>query len=194
MTEESDSRPYQSVLHLKKKAVEQEIISPAPQQVQAVKKKAKEKKPGHASGKFGTRFLGQSIGTFLVGILLFGGFIYHQYYELGLLSVHQAAMTRGIAVIAFFVILVIEAFTDDLIQGVLAFFLPPYAFVYGLFFADTGPIRGLTLAMIVFLGAEVYFTPDDALFPKTTKTISEWIESGQQKLINPDKHEAGFNK
>lgn len=192
MSEKSDSRPYQSALRLKKKAVEQEIITPAPQQVQADKKKAKKKKPGRASGKFGMRFLGQSVGTFFIGMLILGGFLYHQVHDLGYLSLNQATMARGIAVIAFFVILVIEAFTEDLIQGVLALFLPPYAFVYGLFFADAGPIRGLTMAMLLFLGAEVYFTPDDALVPKTTSAISGWIDSGQQKLINPDKHEAGF--
>jgi hypothetical protein len=195
MSDKNDSLPHQSALRLKKKDVEPEIIAPAPHQVQPEKEKKKKKKPGNASGKFGMRFLGQSIGSFLVACLLFGGFIYHQVEGLGYLSTNQATMARGVTVIAFFVILVIEAFTEDMIQGVLSLFLPPYAFVYGLFFADAGPIRGLSMAMLLFLGAEVYFyeNMDDALVPKTTKAINEWIQTGQDKLINPDKHEAGFN-
>ena len=184
--------PEAPVLRLKKREVEEETILAPPPPSQKNNKKQQTKKPGHASGRFGIKFLGQSIGSFLVGILILGAFIYHQMNHLDILTSEQASMTRGIAVIAFFVILVIEAFTEDLIQGVLSLFLPPYAFVYGLLFADAGPIRGLTMAMLVFLGAEVFLTPDDALVPKTVSTLNGWIEGGQQKLINPDKPNAGF--
>lgn len=156
--------------------------------------KPKEPKPGKASGRFGLRFLGMSIGSFLFGSLIFGSFLYHQATGMTILTAQQADTARGVAVVAFFVILVIEAFTEDLLQGVLSFFLPPYAFVYGLFFADAGPIRGLTMAMILFLGAEMYFTPQNALVPKVSNTINEWIDSGQQKLINPDRPDAGFER
>lgn len=155
-------------------------------------RKEKTKKPAKASGKFGIRFLSMSIGSFLLGAAVFGAFLYHQVNGMDILTPHQATMARGIAVVAFFVVLVIEAFHEDMIQGVLSLFLPPYAFVYGLLFADAGPIRGLTMAMLVFLSAEIYFTPDDALIPNTVSTLNSWIESGQQKLINPDKPPAGF--
>lgn len=192
MNEPSDEEwsPAQSNLKLKHRKVEETIENP-PLPPQNVRKK-KAKKPGHESGRFASRFLSRSIGSFLFGILLFGAFLYHQVNELGILTDQQAAMTRGMTVAVFFVILVIEAFRVDILQGILSFFLPPYAFVFGLLFADAGPVRGLTMALLVFLGAEVYFTPEDALVPKTMTAINEFIESGQQKLINPDKEDAGF--
>lgn len=188
-----DWTPGESRLRLKSRKVEEEIrIPPPPPQKKGGKKKSKE--PGQASGRFGIRFLSMSIGSFLLAMMVFGSFLYHQVQHLDILTPQQAAMTRGITVVSFFVILVIEAFSEDMIQGVLSLFLPPYAFVYGLLFADAGPIRGLTMAMLVFLSAEVYFTPNDALVPKTFTAINEWIEAGQQKLINPEKMEAGFSK
>lgn len=177
-----------SSLRLKKREVEEEYIAPPP----PPENKRKKKKPGQASGRFGMKFLGQSIGSFLAGILVFGAFIYHQMNGLSVLTEQQAEMARGITLISFFVILVIEAFSEDLLQGVLSLFLPPYAFVYGLLFADAGPIRGLTMAMLVFLGAEIFLTPENALVPKTTSALNEWIDNTQQKLINPDKKDAGF--
>lgn len=182
-----------SPLRLKNRRVTEEIPNAAPPILSPSRKK-KTKLPGQASGRFGVKFLSQSIGSFLLGILILGAFIYHQINGLDILTPQQAIMARGITVIAFFVILVIEAFTEDLIQGVLSLFLPPYAFVYGLLFADAGPIRGLTMAMLVFLGAEVflYENKNDALVPKTFSAINAWIENGQQALINPDKADAGF--
>lgn len=159
-----------------------------------LEKKRKKMKPGGGSRKFGRRFLGQTLGSFLIAGLLFGAFLYHQAVGLELLTPEQAGLIRGVAVVAFLVILIIEAFTEDMLQGILCLFLTPYSFVYGLLFADAGPIRGLTAAMLVFLGAEVYFTPDQALVPHVTRTINEWIFTGQDRLINPDRPDAGFER
>ncbi|MDF3129173.1 hypothetical protein P0Y35_08205 [Kiritimatiellaeota bacterium B1221] len=185
--------PEPSSLRLKKRVEAEEYIAPPPTpEREKKKKKGKEKKAGQDAGRFGVKFLGQSIGSFLAGSLVLGTFLYHQINDLSILTPQQAEMARGIAFISFFVILVIEAFTEDLLQGVLCLFLPPYAFVYGLLFADAGPIRGLTMAMLVFLSAEMFLTPDNALVPKTTSALNEWIDNTQQKLINPGKKEAGF--
>lgn len=190
--EKNTWEPASSKLKLKSRKVEEEIFAPPPPPKKPAK--VKKAKPAKSSGKMSIRFLSMSIGSFIFGSLIFGAFIYHQANNLEILSPQQANMTRGIAVIAFFVILVIEAFQEDLIQGVVSLFLPPYAFVYGILFADAGPVRGLTMAMLVFLSAEVYFTPETALVPNTLSAINEWINAGQQKLINPDKPDAGFEK
>ena len=183
-----------SKLQLKSRKVEEVEVPHLPPAPAKKPKKEPTKNPAKSSGKLGIRFLSMSIGSFLLGSAVFGAFLYHQVNGLEILTPHQDTMARGIAVVAFFVILVIEAFHEDMIQGILSLFLAPYAFVYGLLFADAGPIRGLTMAMLVFLSAEVYFTPDDALVPNTIHTLNGWIESGQQKLINPDKPAAGFQK
>lgn len=198
MNDKQEEKPGESVLRLKPRMEQTPApvnAAPPPKKKKSKKsKKTKQPKPGKASGRFGMRFLGMSIGSFLLGAALFGSFLYHQATGMTILTEQQADTTRGIAVVAFLVILIIEAFTEDLLQGVLAFFLPPYAFVYGLFFADAGPVRGLTMAMVLFLGAEIYFTPQNALVPIVSNTINGWIDSGQQKLINPDRPEAGFER
>jgi len=134
-----------------------------------------------------------SIGMFLFAGALFGAFLYHQATGLEILTSGQAEMARGITMLSIWVILVVEAFSEDMMQGVLSIFLPPYAFVYGVFFADAGPIRGLTLALLVFLGGEMYFTPNNALVPKITNGVMAWVESTQEKLIQEDtRPDAGF--
>lgn len=159
------------------------------------KRKKREKKPGAASKKFGLRFLTQTIGSFCVGGLILGAFLYHQATGMEVLTPQQAQVARGIAIVSFMVILIIEAFTEDMMQGILSFFLLPYSFVYGLLFADAGPIRGLTVAVLLFLGAEMYFTPNDALVPTVADTVNGWVRAGQDKLIYPDgRPEAGFDR
>lgn len=197
MTEEDAQQEFLDQppkLQLKKRVVEEEEMIAPPPPPKKKQKKHSSTKPGKASGRFGMKFLGMSIGTFLVASAVFGLFLYHQVNGLTILTPKQADMTRGMTVVIFFGLLVVEAFSEDMLQGILSLFLPPYAFVYGLFFADAGPVRGLTMAMLLFLGAEVYVTPEDALVPNTVATLNEWVESGQQKLINPDKPNAGFNE
>ncbi|MGA0332434.1 MAG: hypothetical protein ACO3N7_00385 [Kiritimatiellia bacterium] len=193
MNDDSDQTwsPENSKLKLKSRKVEEELLSPTPP---PPPQQPKNKKPAKASGSFRVKFLSSSIGTCAIGCLILGAFLYHQVNGLEILTPEQAIMTRGIAVVAFFVLLVVEAFTEDMLQGILSLFLPPYAFIYGLLFADAGPIRGLTMAMVLFLSSEIYFTQDDALVLKSAATINEWIDSGQQKLINPDKPQAGYEK
>jgi hypothetical protein len=168
---------------------------PPPSKKAKKKKKGNKLKPAKESGKFSMRFMGQSIGSFFVGSLILGLFLYHQATGMEILTPQQANLGRGIAITSFVVILIIEAFTEDMMQGILSLFLLPYSFVYGLLFADAGPIRGLTVAVLVFFGAEMYFTPKNALVPQITKAVNGWIQSGQDKLIYPDgRPEAGFEK
>lgn len=199
MSEEyHENKTGESVLRLKPRTEQKPapVQAPPPPKTKKSKKRKepKQPKPGNASGRFGVRFLGMSIGSFLLGSAIFGSFLYHQATDMTILTEQQADTARGMTVVAFLVILIIEAFTEDLLQGVLALFLPPYAFVYGLFFADAGPVRGLTMAMLLFLGAEMYFTPQNALVPIVSNTLNGWIDSGQQKLIDPDRPEAGFER
>ncbi|WFB36499.1 hypothetical protein P3T73_01830 [Kiritimatiellota bacterium B12222] len=191
MTANTDMDPNASPLRLKNKH-NPDIVPEAERKKQHLSKASQKKKPAKSSRKFGMRFFGMSIGSFLVASALFGTFIYHQISGLDLLTLHQLELTRGIVVVSWFVILVIDAFTQDMLQGILALFMPPYAFIYGLLFADAGPVRGVTMALLCFFAAEIYFTPDNALVPETLSTLNGWIESGQQKLINPDKKDAGF--
>lgn len=194
--------PGGSRLSLKPKDWESPTVveaPPPPKKKPLNKSKTKKgpKEPNQAR-QFTLKFLSMSIGSFLLAAMIFGTFLYHQSAQLGWITPSQAEMVRGIGVVAFLVILIIEAFTEDMMQGILCLFLLPYTFVYGLLFADTGPVRGVTVAMLLFLGSEVYFTPDNALVPKVEKTINGWIAKNQDKLINPEgekgRRDAGFDR
>jgi len=193
--------PGGSRLSLKPKDWESPTVVEEPEELKKAAKKKKNKrapkKPSEAK-QFTVKFLSMSIGSFLVAGLIFGTFLYHQTASLSWISPGQAEMARGIAVVSFLVILIIEAFTEDMMQGILCLFLLPYTFVYGLLFADAGPVRGVTVAMLLFLGSEVYFTPDSALVPKVERTINGWISTNQDKLINPEgekgRRDAGFDR
>jgi hypothetical protein len=199
-TEKKDSiLPGGSRLTLKPKDWEHREVVKEPDEVKRKARKKRRKAPKPSKGREVTvRFLSMSIGSFLVAALIFGTFLYHQAAGLDWITPKQAEMARGITVVSFLVILIIEAFTEDMMQGILSLFLLPYTFVYGLLFADAGPVRGVTVAMLLFLGAEVYFTPDSALVPKVERTVNGWIAKNQDKLINPEgekgRRDAGFDR
>jgi len=197
MSEIHESIPGGSQLKLKKKVPLPEppvAKPPPPKDTKKAKKQRKKPKPGRTANRFGLRFFGLSIGSFLLGGAVLGAFLYHQINGLDILTPEQADMARAITVIAFILVVILEAFTEDMMQGILCLFLLPYTFVYGLLFADAGPIRGLTMALLAFFAAEIYFTPDDALVPQVAEMINTWIEDGQERLINPDRPEAGVTE
>ena len=153
----------------------------------------KKQKRGHPS--FAAQVLTLTLGPCLLGLVILGLFLAHQVLEWEILSPEQASLTRNIAIGSFLAVIILEAFSEDLMQGVLCFFLPPYMFIYALFFSDAGPIRGLTIAVLIFLGAEMALQPEEALVPVVQTTLNDWIRAGQDKLINPDgRPDAGYNR
>jgi len=196
MSEENDEViPGGSRLTLKPREFQESGLVKEPKQAKKnlKKKKPKTKKPASDSKKFGLRFLSQTIGSFLITSLVLGAFVYHQTTGMDLITPSQANLARGIAIASFVALLIVEAFQQDMMQGILCLFLVPYSFVYGLLFADAGPVRGMTVAVLLFFGAEIYFTPDNALVPIVSNTVNSWIRSGQDRLMYPDgRPEAGF--
>ena len=154
-------------------------------------KKAKKKK----NRQITARTISLTLGPCLLGLMIFGLFLAHQKLNWEILTPEQALLTRNIGMVVFLVVVIVEAFTEDILQGILCLFLPPFTFLYGLFFADAGPIRGLTISILLFLGTEMFLLPDEALVPTVQTTVNDWIQSGQDKLIHPDgRPEAGFEK
>ncbi len=140
--------------------------------------------------KKGGNFLMGSVGTFLLAAIVLGGLLYHQFAKMEILDPQQFVFVRAILVVSLLVVLVIDAFVQDMMQGVIAVFFPPYSLVYGLLFADNGPIRGLTVATLLFLGGELWVTPDDAVVTQVQTKVNEWIQSGQGALSG-DRPDAG---
>lgn len=147
------------------------------------KHKSRKRKKQVRAGKPRSAML-QSVAAFLLIGGLFGALLYHQVTGQELIPSELANNGRIFLVAAFYVVLVIEAFTQDMLQGLFCVFFPPYALVYGLFFSDAGPLRGLSLALLVFLGAEMYFSPEDALVYETSNKLSELVSRGQGLIMD----------
>lgn len=152
-------------------------------------KKKRRKRPAKKK-KVMSAFLESFFALLFVGALG-GGLIYHRVTGQDLLPLYAVNLVSASLVLAFYVVILIESFTQDMLQGILCLFIPPYALIYGLFFSDAGPLKGFTLGLILFLGAEMFFVPNDALVNRGTETVSNWVGS-LQALIGGERREAGF--
>jgi len=186
--------PDPGALRLKKKepAAQPEHVQKKPPPQKKAEKSSKKKRKKRSRATL-AKYLVRTFGCGLLMLTASGLFLAHQIQEWGLIPNSQAIMARNLTLAAFFILLILEAFYEDLLQGVLSLFLLPYSVVYGVFISESGAIRGLTVAVLLFLGAEMYLTPDEAVVPKVQKEVNSWIRSGQDKLIYPDgRPQAGF--
>lgn len=160
----------------------------------AAKKQRREERRRHRSSnkKKGMSAFLESFLAFLLLCALGGGLIYHRVTGQDLLPLYVVNLASISILAGFYVVVLIEAFAHDMLQGILCLFIPPYALVYGLFFSDAGPLKGFTLGLMLFLGAEMYYVPDDALVNQGTKTLSSWV-GGLQALIGGERRQAGFD-
>lgn len=133
--------------------------------------------------KAGSAFL-QSFAGFLMILVLLGGLLFHRVAGMDFLPENVTQFLRIALVAGFWLVLMIEAFTEDMMQGLFIVFFPPYAFVYGLLFADFGPLRGITVGLLLFLGAEVYFDPGDALVIHANNWVTGLVDKGQRAIID----------
>ena len=134
----------------------------------------------------------QSGAAFVLVTLILGALLYHQFEEMTVLSGPQANLVRICFVVGLYVVLLLEAFTQDMMQGLFCVFFPPYAYIYGIFFADAGPLRGFTIAVLLFLGAEMYLQSDDALVYHSIENVQSVIARGRGLIMDEPRREAGF--
>lgn len=118
----------------------------------------------------------QSFLTFLVIGAALGFLFWDQHWGTGYITSSQYRMVRLIAVVGAYVVLVIEAFSHNMIQGVFTLFFPPYSLIYGLIFADGGPVKGFTFAICVFLGVEWSLIHEDSFLTNTGEYITYSID------------------
>lgn len=156
---------------------------------EAQKEHKKRKKKKQVKGGRPKSAMLQSFAAFLLIGGLLGGLLFHEVTGKELVSGEIANYGRIFLVVALYVVLVIEAFTQDMLHGLFCVFFPPYALVYGLLYSDAGPLRGLSLAVIVFLGAEMYFSPEDALVYHVRDAISEFVGEGQRLILDEPRNE-----
>ena len=89
----------------------------------------------------------------------------------------QAAIYEAIAMLVFYVIIVLKAFQDSVFQGILCLLLPPYAFYYLFSASDDFYLRA------VMAGAMIGIAQDAGiLFHKWSvfgiDAVNKWIASG----------------
>jgi hypothetical protein len=189
--EEPIRKPDPGVLRLKKNKSEHTPTpyaerEPSKKQLRKSEQKRKKLKENPVPGsKARLRFLLISATPFAMSVVILGTLLAHQFFSWEVVTHDQAIFARNVLIISFFVVLAIEAFTEDVLQGVLCLFLPPYSIIYGIFVADAGPIRGLTMAIVCFLGAEMFFTPNDAMVPIIQEKVNDFIYTNQRRLLDP---------
>lgn len=147
------------------------------------KRKKKTVRPGSA-------FL-QSLGAFLLIGAVLGGLFYHAWTGQEVLAEEQVLAARIFLVAALYLVLLMEAFTQNALHGIFSVFFPPYALIYGLFFSDGGPLRGMSLALLLFLGAEGVLTPENAIVFQARDQISSLVEAGQRLIQGDPRHVPG---
>lgn len=201
MSEEEDQTTAPVTGGLRLKQQEEHVPSPLAEMEPPPSKKRKKKKKKKQSDSTNPHLAQEEVKTpgkksklrfflisglpFFFSLVIFSAFIAHQVLDWQILTHQQALFARNILITSLFVILIIEAFVEDILQGVLCLFVPPYSIMYGIFVADAGPIRGLTLAVLCFLGAEMYYTPDDALVPLLEEKVNGFIKTNQDRLLDP---------
>lgn len=85
--------------------------------------------------------------------------------------------SRNIMVLVAFWLVVADAFQSGLLQAALCVFLPPYTIVYATSRLTSYILRGLFLAALVVLAAELYFIPEESVALALQGVLAGFIES-----------------
>lgn len=72
-------------------------------------------------------------------------------------------------------IVVLPAFLDSWLQGVLCLLVPPYSVYFALNRMDVFQLRAIFFAVVLALAAEYYFLPDRVLFNIVQEQMATWV-------------------
>ncbi len=79
-----------------------------------------------------------------------------------------------LVVIAFHVLIVLKAFSDNVLHGVLALFVPGYSFIYLLFISDDFYARATFAALMVGMGEDAWASISEYV-TNIYDTITAWL-------------------
>ena len=82
-----------------------------------------------------------------------------------------------IAFAVFYLVIVIEAFTEDIFDGILCFFLPPYTFFYLFFKSTSFVLRAVIVALTAAFGKDIAVASYEYII-QLIKEVADWIEFG----------------
>ena len=121
-----------------------------------------------------------TIGQHIIAWVLFLGLgtlmFFIRYKEFLLDDTQREMMTTfaPIVVIAFHVLIVLKAFSDNVLHGVLALFVPGYSFIYLLFISDDFYARAVFAALMVGMGADAWASISEYV-TNIYDTITAWL-------------------
>ena len=86
---------------------------------------------------------------------------------------------RGVCGGVIYILVLLVAFEDTLWQGLVGVVFPPYTIYYALVRLDSHVLRGLFLAFVVALGAELYFVPQHSFINHSQTYVNSVIRGGE---------------
>jgi hypothetical protein len=84
--------------------------------------------------------------------------------------------------------ILVPAFLDSWLQGVLCLCVPPYTLYYGLDRLDYFIVRAFYFAVVFALGAEFYFLPGITLVGIVQTEVNDWIVSVRRLIEDAGRH------
>ena len=121
-----------------------------------------------------------TIGQHIIAWGLFfglGTFMYYIRYQEFLLDDTQREMMATYAplvVIGFHILIVLKAFSDNVLHGVLALLVPGYSFIYLLFISDDFYARATFAALMVGMGEDAWVSISEYV-TNIYDTITAWL-------------------
>lgn len=89
---------------------------------------------------------------------------------------------RGIVGGLVYLLVLVVAFEDHLWQGLLSLIFPPYCLYYALGRLDSYVLRSAFFALVVGIGAELYFIPEHAALTLAQERVNSMISGGEQMI------------
>lgn len=154
-------------------------VKPPPKTKKELKKEAREKDKMDPYLRIAPRPWHGLVGLIL-GVLVFVGLQYAA--DEGMISAQIYSMMRIVVYPLLYLGVLVTAFREGYLPGVLCLFLPPYTIYYALSRTDAYSVRGAFAAMLIGLGAELHYMPDQAFLTHGENAINAVIEGGADAI------------
>ncbi len=157
------------------------VEAPAPAFDPAVQTVAARRKRGQNYSEF--KMWLNYIFSWLFFLTLLGGLLYWQWQGQGdarIMGVYKA--TRWWLTGGAWLAVLIPAFQESWVQGVLNLLIPPYSIYYALNRLDHFYLRGFYVAVLLTLAAEFYFLPNQTVLHIAQDNIAQWTAGVRQQI------------
>jgi endogenous inhibitor of DNA gyrase (YacG/DUF329 family) len=123
------------------------------------------------------------IFSWLCFLVLLGGFLYWQregQHDAQIMNSYKAA--RWWLAAGAWLAVVIPAFQESWVQGLLNLLIPPYTLYYALNRLDHFYLRAFYIAVVLMLAAEFYFLPGHTVLHIAQDNIAQWTSGIRDQI------------